>query len=240
MLTCTSTTSGPVAVLAFAGRLDLDGVASVRTALHKALADQPAAIVVDLADVDVDNDVTLTVFSAFASFAGRWSGCPVVMSVPDQRPRAHLHRLGITRTVSVHPNLPAAIAAARAMPVPPSVRYAVVAAADAPAIARRRVVDACRAWQLPHLVDDAELIVTELVANVVRHVGGIMDLRLTLRERYLQLAIRDGSTQRPVRRLPDPDTGEGGRGLVLVEAVAASWGCAEAIDGKVVWATLRR
>ena len=38
---------------------------------------------------------------------------------------------------------------------------------------------------------------------------------------------------------PDPETGEGGRGLLLVEAVASGWGTSDVADGKIVWATLR-
>jgi hypothetical protein len=43
----------------------------------------------------------------------------------------------------------------------------------------------------------------------------------------------------PTRILPDLDTGRGGRGLILIDALAASWGSTPMPDGKVVWATLR-
>jgi hypothetical protein len=32
---------------------------------------------------------------------------------------------------------------------------------------------------------------------------------------------------------------EGGRGLLVVEALSASWGYVRTVDGKVVWATVR-
>jgi hypothetical protein len=45
------------------------------------------------------------------------------------------------------------------------------------------------------------------------------------------------------RSAPTPDlatTGfaPGGRGLIIVEALAASWGCTPVRDGKLTWATL--
>ena len=39
--------------------------------------------------------------------------------------------------------------------------------------------------------------------------------------------------------LPDAESAEGGRGLILVDALAAAWGSTPAPDGKHVWATLR-
>ena len=38
--------------------------------------------------------------------------------------------------------------------------------------ARHVVVEVLRAWEVPHDVDDAALLTTELVANVLAHVGG--------------------------------------------------------------------
>jgi anti-sigma regulatory factor (Ser/Thr protein kinase) len=114
-----------------------------------------------------------------------------------------------------------------------------VSSPDAAASARGLVVAACRAWQLPGLTDDAKLVVTELVSNALRHGTGEIELALVLRERFLYLAVHDASPVPPMMTLPDPETGEGGRGLILVDAVAADWGSARTANGKYVWATLR-
>jgi anti-sigma regulatory factor (Ser/Thr protein kinase) len=95
-------------------------------------------------------------------------------------------------------------------------------------------------WEQQPLTDDAELIITELVSNAVRHVGGQLDLMVALRERFLHLSVRDTSPVTPRLTLPDPDTGAGGRGLLLVDCVAAGWGSIVGPGGKVVWATVRR
>ncbi len=108
------------------------------------------------------------------------------------------------------------------------------------AYARDLVNRACTAWQLPHLRDDAELIVTELVSNAVQHTTSErIDLAAIFRDRFLHLSVRDGSRHRPSYRLPDVDTGEGGRGLLLLDALCAGWGSTLLADGKIVWATVR-
>jgi hypothetical protein len=123
--------------------------------------------------------------------------------------------------------------------MPPSRRHhARIAATPGAGIRARALVrDACDDWGLPGLVEDAELVVTELVDNVVLHVGGTVDLLLTRRPRYLHVAVRDGDPTPPRRTLPSV-TGDGGRGLLLVDAVAAGWGSTGVDDGKIVWADL--
>jgi anti-anti-sigma regulatory factor/anti-sigma regulatory factor (Ser/Thr protein kinase) len=239
VLTCPVDATGPFPVMRVAGTLDLAGAAQVRAALHKTLTDQPPVIVVDLAGLVVLDDVTLTVFSAFARLASAWPGCVVLLCAPGAAVYGGLDRIGITRTVEVYPDRTAALVAAAKVPAPRRYRRSLPAILSAARPARELVHEACEAWHLPHLISDAELVVTELVANVVRHVGGDMAILLTLRERYLHIAVRDGSTTRPERILPDPDTGEGGRGLLLLDAVATGWGSTEVPDGKIVWATLR-
>jgi anti-sigma regulatory factor (Ser/Thr protein kinase) len=124
-------------------------------------------------------------------------------------------------------------------PVLRTFRRVIAATPHAPAVARRLVRAACRAWRVSHLVADMEVVATELVGNVVRHVGGTLDLRLTLHARHLRVTVRDGSPVQPIRRLPDRVTGEGGRGLLLVDAIAVERGATVDGSSKVVWATLQ-
>lgn len=93
-------------------------------------------------------------------------------------------------------------------------------------------------WGLLDVADAAELALTELIANVVRHVPGrrCQTLIFLLPAGGVRVEVADACA-----RLPRPLVGdvldEGGRGLLLVDAVTDAWGVAERVDGggKTVW-----
>lgn len=91
-------------------------------------------------------------------------------------------------------------------------------------------------WGLSRLTDVAELALTELVANVVRHVPGRRCVVLILRRPDgLRVEVSDGCPA-PPRVTHDPDRlSESGRGLLLIEAVADRWGTDPNPTGKTVW-----
>ncbi|APE21302.1 ATP-binding protein [Streptomyces venezuelae] len=90
-------------------------------------------------------------------------------------------------------------------------------------------------WELDRLADAAGLALTELVANVVRHVPGRHCAVLILREPYgLRVEVADAVPGAVHAKAADP-LDAGGRGLVLVEAVTDRWGVDERADGKTVW-----
>ncbi|MFJ8659209.1 ATP-binding protein [Streptomyces sp. NPDC093795] len=90
-------------------------------------------------------------------------------------------------------------------------------------------------WELDRLTDSSTLALTELVANVVRHVPGRRCSVLILREPYgLRIEVADGVPGTVIAKLADP-LAESGRGLALVEAVTDRWGVTETAEGKTVW-----
>jgi hypothetical protein len=106
----------------------------------------------------------------------------------------------------------------------------------------RRVVRAqlCD-WGHPELVDAAVLCVTEILANVHRHVAEPeCELRLReLPEGGVRLSVGDRSPVLPVWYTePDWDT-ERGRGVFLIASVSDVWGVTPRRGGKQVWAQLR-
>ncbi|BFO15375.1 hypothetical protein SHKM778_17630 [Streptomyces sp. KM77-8] len=115
------------------------------------------------------------------------------------------------------------------------------------ALARQAARTTVKCWGLPeNLAADAELIACELVTNAIRH-SGIYNpqepgrCRLTLERPApdtVRVEVFDSSTTRPVKREPVEDE-TGGRGLVLVEALAVDWGVTRRPAGKTVWALLR-
>jgi anti-sigma regulatory factor (Ser/Thr protein kinase) len=102
-------------------------------------------------------------------------------------------------------------------------------------LARRLVRDVLRAWNAPHDLEDAELLVAEVVANVVDHVGGeVFTLELALRGGTLEVGVVDGSSIRPIVRELSLER-ERGRGMQLVDRIADRWGADDHHGGKRVW-----
>jgi anti-sigma regulatory factor (Ser/Thr protein kinase) len=92
-------------------------------------------------------------------------------------------------------------------------------------------------WGMPELSDAVELAMTELVANVVRHVPDRRCGLLLLRQpKGVRVEVSDGSPQLPdLHAELDPDS-EDGRGLVILDAVTDKWGVTRASGGgKIVW-----
>ncbi|MFB7866758.1 ATP-binding protein [Streptomyces sp. NPDC056069] len=104
--------------------------------------------------------------------------------------------------------------------------------------ALRRIVRLhLKAWGLQRQTGAAQLCVSELVANVIRHVGPgtPTSLRLSMNGTHLRIEVSDPDCRAlPTLLATSPDT-EAGRGLVLVDAVADRWGVLLGSDRKVTW-----
>ncbi|MFF3331768.1 SpoIIE family protein phosphatase [Streptomyces sp. NPDC002888] len=89
-------------------------------------------------------------------------------------------------------------------------------------------------WGLDEAAFAAELMLSELVTNAIRHGAGPIRVRL-LHDRTLICEVSDSSNTAPhLRRAASTD--EGGRGLFLVAQLALSWGTRYIPEGKVIWA----
>jgi anti-sigma regulatory factor (Ser/Thr protein kinase) len=94
-------------------------------------------------------------------------------------------------------------------------------------------------WGVPaDGVDDALLVVEELVANVIDHARTRFEVVVRVTGDALYVGVRDHSTREPRLQPRDPQAVRG-RGLQLVTALAQRWGCDRHPDGKTVWAQLR-
>ncbi|GAA4549562.1 MULTISPECIES: ATP-binding protein [Streptomyces] len=95
-------------------------------------------------------------------------------------------------------------------------------------------------WGLQHLVDGAQLCVSELVSNVITHVGPgtPATLSVSMKGTHLRIEVHDPDT-RALPTLRDAGTeSEEGRGMALVDAVADCWGVLLHPDRKVTWCEL--
>ncbi|MBG0856996.1 SpoIIE family protein phosphatase [Streptomyces spinoverrucosus] len=101
---------------------------------------------------------------------------------------------------------------------------------DVRASAVRQLAD----WGLDEVAFAAELVLSELVTNAIRHGSGPIRVRL-LRDRALICEVSDTSNTAPhLRRAASTD--EGGRGLFLVAQLSQGWGTRYTPEGKVIWA----
>ncbi|MGW0768349.1 amino acid permease [Streptomyces sp. NPDC002676] len=88
-------------------------------------------------------------------------------------------------------------------------------------------------WGLDDLAFTSELIVSELVTNAIRYVGGPIQVRL-IRDRSLICEVSDtGHTTPNLRHAASDD--EGGRGLFIIAQMTHSWGTRYTATGKTIW-----
>lgn len=108
------------------------------------------------------------------------------------------------------------------------------------AVARRFVKERVQEWELEPLLDDALLVISELVTNAVTHAESSCRVRLSLSPASLRIDVLDAGTGTP-EPLPFSQTEEHGRGLYMVDAVTTAWGLEDVPgEGKLVWAELAR
>jgi CheY-like chemotaxis protein/anti-sigma regulatory factor (Ser/Thr protein kinase) len=104
--------------------------------------------------------------------------------------------------------------------------------------ARHFVYERCTAWGCEALIDDAELVATELVTNALVHASSRCELRARLARRVLHLEVLDSGGGTPDLQAAD-DRAEHGRGLLIVSALCGAWGVdTRPAHGKRVWAQL--
>lgn len=108
---------------------------------------------------------------------------------------------------------------------------------EARVFAASSVVDAAP----DRVVEEFTLLVSELASNAVLHAGTPFTVRVTVGADALRVEVRDHSPDAPRVRTA-PTSSVDGRGLSIVDALAARWGVAPRPEGggKSVWAELHR
>ncbi|OQR59473.1 hypothetical protein B6E66_35095 [Streptomyces maremycinicus] len=100
---------------------------------------------------------------------------------------------------------------------------------------RRALRELLRDWGRPGRSETAELLTSELVTNALVHTDDDAVLTATLSPSGLRVEVRDSAAHGPRPRVPSADEATHGRGLVLVESLADTWGVRAQGGGKVVW-----
>ncbi|MQS36694.1 ATP-binding protein [Streptomyces katsurahamanus] len=97
-------------------------------------------------------------------------------------------------------------------------------------------------WGLACIEDSALLVLSELLSNAVQHAqvspGRDIETRYERLHDGLRIEVHDASDTLPLLDAPASDA-TSGRGLLLVEALAAKWGVSRRDGpGKAVWAEI--
>lgn len=114
-------------------------------------------------------------------------------------------------------------------------------AGDSVRRARRTIAAFLEPAEVPvSVVDDVLLLVSELVTNAVVHAGSPAVVRLDADVERIKVAVADRDGERaPTIVQPEPFSASG-RGVLLVDRLAARWGVEPQHEGKVVWFELPR
>ena len=113
------------------------------------------------------------------------------------------------------------------------------ATAEAPSIARSALGEAIPPPDLAARFDDARLVIAEVVANAVKHGtdGGRDDIRLVIESDDRRLRVEVEQTLAALDVHPSELHGNGahhgGFGLLIVEALADTWGVEAGPPGRV-------
>ncbi|KUL64744.1 hypothetical protein ADL28_08635 [Streptomyces violaceusniger] len=107
--------------------------------------------------------------------------------------------------------------------------------------ARKLVRTALAAWGQEGLIEDAALVITELVSNAVDH-ARLESIRVVVTrpsEKFVRLGVVDRSRNIPYLRTDSNGDNTRGRGLLLVDALTDRWGTDRYRWGKQVWGELK-
>ncbi|NIY65003.1 ATP-binding protein [Streptomyces malaysiensis] len=103
--------------------------------------------------------------------------------------------------------------------------------------ARKLVRAALAAWGQEGLIEDAALVITELVSNTVDH-ARLESIRVVVTrpsEKFVRLGVVDRSRNVPYLRTDSNGDNTRGRGLLLVDTLTDRWGTDRYRWGKQVW-----
>lgn len=117
-------------------------------------------------------------------------------------------------------------------------------APEAVGAARRRVrAELAGVGVSDDVLDDVEVVVSELLGNAVRYArpiaGGVLLVGWRFEGDEVQVRVTDGGSGRKVELRETSAMADSGRGLHIVERLTAAWGVTEHVGGlRTVWAAI--
>ena len=238
-------------IISLTGHLDRAAAPNIQQLLLGRLREQPIAIICDLSEVWTLDPACASVFATTAHHpASGWIAPKLLLCGAQPAIATILARLPAPHRLPLHPSVEDAIDQALNHPLWLHQELELAPSPTAPAAARRFVRALCTSWDLnladdpddpterawlADRVDQAVLVTSELVTNAVVHAQSELRLLVELRGDQLYLAVQDASPHL-LHLATSPDLlAEGGRGLLLMEALASTWEVQHPPDGgKVV------
>lgn len=219
------------------GGLSILGASALRTMTLKWLAEHPLCVIIDLTKIELRDEVPLLVLPALA---GRSDAAPILVVADPLTPTGRVIDRSLSHRLGVFKDEASAIAAASSESGSRRrLHLHMLRDVSAPARARELVGQACKMWGLSQLAAAAQLIVSELVTNAIKHARTDLEVTVALGEQYLHILVRDRDPRIPRIFTADSPHPDHSRGMKLVDGLASEWGTTLRPYGKSVWATLK-
>jgi anti-anti-sigma regulatory factor len=239
-LTVIATAAGPNAVLVARGVLDTTTYRSLRDRIIKAALEEPNAVIIDVAELEVPAESAWAAFTSARWHVGVWPEIPIVLVCRHDAGRQAIARNGVSRYVPVYPTVEEAVDALSQRGPPP---YRRRARADLPANltslrrSRELVAEWLSAWARADFIPVTKVVVTAFVENVLGHTDSRPNLRLETDGATVTVAVSDTSSI-PAGVRDTSAAGDPPSGLRVVGALCRAWGNAPTTSGKTVWAVI--
>jgi anti-sigma regulatory factor (Ser/Thr protein kinase) len=88
------------------------------------------------------------------------------------------------------------------------------------------------------ILEDALVLASEIVTNVIRHAGTPLTLTVEIHRGYVRMTVTDGALPFDLPAGTESEELESGRGIGIVAALSRRWGVGATPIGKSIWAEL--
>jgi hypothetical protein len=229
---------GDACVLTVSGALGHLTYLPLRDAIVNAALDEPAAVVIEITDLDIHDDPALAVFTSARWQVSEWPNTPIgLVCTRDHRLKALRHNV-ITRYVPAYASVQSAVADLSA---DASRRYRQQVRAELPALqgstarSRQLTTQWLTAWGRTDYSTAVSVVATELVEMALVETDGPIVLRLETDGSTMTIALQFSRSTKKARHA------SGGDAISELDLIAASsrvWGSHTGAAGDTVWVVL--
>jgi hypothetical protein len=237
-LRITRSAVGNACVLTVRGVLGHPTYLPLRDAIVKAALDEPAAVVVEVTDLRINDDPALSVFTNARWQVSEWPDTPIgLVCTRADRLKTLRHSVG-ARYVPAYPSLPEAVAdlaADASRRYRQRVRAQLPARKSSTARSRQLTTQWLTAWGRTDFITAVSVVATELVEMALTETDGPIALRLETDGSTITVALQFSGSATTERQAPGGDTVSE---LDLIAGSCRVWGSHVGAAGDTVWVVL--